>query len=212
MLGSIHTNVMHNIKILRGEYTVTKQEIYNTIVSLTAEIKATDLGAKLFEAAKVDGNKVKEVAETFMSEYPELYQKMCNFADEYNELIDKGIDIAIFGPEEDKEREICVFNPDLINASSFFALAFLTNIDDGYLFTGEFVEKDENHYLVDGSTYLDALEEESDSTYLAEFLGDGFDIITEEHLKNLAEDGFNYSNIYDLLADVFAGKLKEYVG
>lgn len=42
---------------------------------------------KLFEAAKVDGLKVKEVSETFMSEYPELYQKMCGFATEFNKLM-----------------------------------------------------------------------------------------------------------------------------
>ena len=66
---------------------MTKQQIYNTIVSLTAEIKTTEVGLKLYEAAKSNGQKVKEVSETFMTEHPELYQKMCSFATECNKII-----------------------------------------------------------------------------------------------------------------------------
>ena len=68
---------------------MTKQQIYNIIVSLTAEIKTTDVGLKIYEAAKANGQKVKEVSETFMTEHPELYQKMCSFATEYNKLIEE---------------------------------------------------------------------------------------------------------------------------
>ena len=203
---------MHNIKILRGEYTVTKQEIYNTIVSLTAEIKATDVGTKLFEAAKVDGQKVKEVAETFMSEYPELYQKMCSFASKFNEFIEAnedGIEGEIFGSENDESKEIRVFDTNVINASSFFTLTFLTDINVSYLFDGTYIELEADKYVTDDSAYLDALEEESDSSDLPDFLG--IAAFSEEELECLEEYGYEYSNIYDLLADVFAGKLEEYV-
>lgn len=191
---------------------MTKQQIYNTIVSLTAEIKTTDVGLKLFEAAKSDGQKVKEVAETFMSEYPELYQKMCSFATEFNRLMEEsetGTDAEIFGPEKDEENEIFVLDPNVINAPSYFALTFLTDIDDSYLFTGEYIEVGDDEYVTDDSAYLDALEEESGSSDLANFLGTAF--FSEEELECLEDHGLEYSNIYDLLADVFAGKLKEYV-
>lgn len=192
---------------------MTKQEIYNTIVSLTAEIKPTDVGAKLFEAAKLNGQKVKEVAETFMSEYPELYQKMCSFASKFNEFIEAsedGIEGEIFGSENDEEKEIRVFDTNVINASSFFALTFLTDIDTSYLFNGTCIEFEVDKYVTDDSAYIDALEEESGSSDLTDFLGAAF--FSEEELEWLEEYGYKYSNIYDLLADVFAGKLKEYVG
>lgn len=192
---------------------MTKQQIYNAIVSLTAEIKTTDVGLKLFEAAKSNGQKVKEVSETFMTEYSELYQKMCSFATEFNKLIEEsetGADAEIFGPEKDEKNEIFVFDLNVINASSYFALMFLTGIDDSYLFTGEYLEATNEEELTDDSVYLDAIEKESGSYDLANFLGIAF--FNEEELECLKDYGFEYSNTYDLLADVFAGKLKEYVG
>lgn len=191
---------------------MTKQQIYNTIVSLTAEIKTTDVGLKLFEAAKSEGQKVKEVSETFKRENPELYQKMCSFTTEFNKLVEEsetGHEAEIFGPEKDEENEICVFDTSAINASSFFALTFLTDIDDSYLFTGKIIKLDEYMFLLADSAYMDALEEESGSSDLIYFLG--IASFSEEELEYLAGCGFEYSNIYDLLADVFAGKLKEYV-
>lgn len=191
---------------------MTKQQIYDTIVSLTAEIKTTDVGLKLFEAAKLNGQKVKEVSEAFMTEYPELYQKMCSFATEFNKLIEEsetGTDAEIFGYEKDEKAEIFVFDTSVINASSFFAFTFLTDIDAAYLFTGTYIELEEDKYVTDDSAYLDAIEEESGSSDLADFLGSAF--FSEEELEWLKDCGYEYSNIYDLLADVFAGKLKEYV-
>lgn len=192
---------------------MTKQQIYDTIVSLTAEIKTTDVGLKLFEAAKSGGRKVKEVSDTFITEYPELYRKMCSFTTEFNKLMEEsetGTDAEIFGPEKDEENEIFTLDPNVINAPSYFALTFLTNIDDSYLFTGEYIEVGDDEYVTDDSAYLDALEKESGSSDLANFLGTAF--FSEEELECLRENRLEYSNIYDLLADVFAGKLKEYVG
>lgn len=191
---------------------MTKQQIYNTIVSLTAEIKTTEVGLKLYEAAKSNGQKVKEVSETFMIEHSELYQKMCSFATEYNKLIEEsetGCDAEIFGLEKNEENGIFVFDLNEINATSYFALTFLTGIDDSYLFTGECIEVNDDECTSDDSAYLDAIEEESGSSDLAYFLGIAF--FNEEELECLKEHRFEYSNTYDLLADVFAGKLKEYV-
>lgn len=187
---------------------MTKQQIYDTIVSLTAEIKTTDVGFKLFEAAKLNGQKVKEVSETFMTEYPELYQKMCSFATEFNKLIDES-DTCIFGLEKDEENEIFVFDPNVINVPSFFVLTFLTDIDDLYLFTEEYIEVEDEEYVTSFDPYYETLEEESGSYDLVDFLGSAY--FYEEELEWLKDYGYEYSNIYDLLTDVFAGKLKEYV-
>jgi len=189
---------------------VTKQHIYNTLVSLTAEIKTTDVGLKLFEAAKSDGQKVKEASESFMAEHPELYQKMCSFATDYNKIIEEsetGNDAEIFGLEKDEENGIFIFDLNVIDASSYFALTFLTGIDDSYFFK---LEVDDDEDITDHSTYLDGIEAVSGSSNLADFLGCAF--FNEEELECLKEHGFEYSNTCDLLADVFAGKLREYVG
>lgn len=192
---------------------MTKQQIYNAIVSLTAEIKTTDVGLKLFEAARLDGQRVKEVSYRFTTEYPELYQKMCDFATEFNKLVEEsktGNDAEIFGLKRDEENEIFVFDPNVINSSSYFAFTFLTGIDDSYLFTNEYFEGDNGEYVTDFSAYLEDIEKESGSPNLANFLGNAS--FTEEELECLEDCGFEYSNIYDLLTDVFAGNLKEYVG
>jgi len=191
---------------------VTKQQIYNIIVSLTAEIKTTGVGLKIYEAAKVSGQKVKEVSETFMTEHPELYQKMCSFANEYNKLIEESKianDAAIFGPEKDEENGIFLFDLNEINATSYFVLMFLTEIDDTYLYTEEFYEYEAVRERTVISEYLDIIEEESGSSDLALFLGTGF--FNKEELEYWNDFGFEYSDFYELLADVFAGKLKEYL-
>lgn len=194
---------------------MTRQQTYDTIVSLTAEIKTTDIGLKLFEAAKSgDGKKVKEVSDTFITEYPELYQKMCSFATEFNKPIEEsetfafGFPEAIFGLKRDEKNGIYTFDPNVINASSYFALTFLTDVLDLYLFIGEATEVD-GEFVTDDSAYLNALKEESGSSDLAKFLE--MASFSEDELGCLIEVGFEYSNIYDLLADVFAGKLKDYV-
>ncbi len=195
---------------------MTKQTIYDTIVSLTTELKPTNIGLKLFEAAKSSegaGQKVSEVLETFANEYPELYQKIWRFADDFNEYMSLPTTSAfageIFGAKEDKENGITVFDPNIIHASSFFAFTFITDIDEVYLFTGECIEIGENEWLTDDVTYLDALEEESGSTDLANFLANAS--FSFEEIDCLSDSDLIYDNICDLLADVFAGKLREYI-
>jgi len=188
---------------------VTKQQIYDTIVSLTAEIKATDVATKLFEAAKSEdgGQKVKEVRENFITQNSILYEKMMNFASEVNQLIEEsetGNDAEVFDIEQDEENGIFMFDLNVIDASSYFAFTFLSGIDDSYFFTVEY-------YIAAGTTaYFDALEEKSGSSELVNFLAIASFI--EEEFEFLEFDGFKYSNFDDLLADVFAGKLKEYLG
>lgn len=188
---------------------MTKQQIYTTIVSITAEIKTTGVGLKLYEAAKSDGQKVKEICETFMAEHPELYQKMCSFATEFKKLIEEietYEEVEVFGLEKDEEKGIFVFDLNEINATSYFVFTFLTRIDDSYLFTEEYFDVDSDE---GADKYYDAIEEESGSYDLAEFVANA--LFDDEEFEYLEEHGFKYSNTYDLLADIFAGKLKEYV-
>lgn len=194
---------------------MTKRQIYDNIVKLTTEIKATNVGLKLFEAARLSGQKVKEVAETFMREYPGLYKRMYDFAYEYNKLVadDCLSDVEIFGVEENEENGIFVLNPNVIDAPSYFSLIFLTNIDEAYLYyqPTSCLSEDttEEEWIHADDAYYDALVKETGCEDLVEFLGAAF--FDEDELEWLAYRGYDYENIYDLLADVFAGKLKEYV-
>ena len=180
---------------------MTKKQIYETIVSLTSELTPTKVGTMLFEAAKSEegGKKVDEIIENFISQYSDLYLKMCNFAAKFTELYEACEDVEVFGPEKDMWK----FDTALIDVSSFFALAFLTNINSQDFFAAEDSEDSESN------VYLDAIEKESGSTDLAEFLGAA--LLSTEELDCLEYYGFNYSNTSDLLADIFAGKLKEYI-
>ena len=194
---------------------MTKQEIYDTIVSLTAEIKNTNIAFALFEAAKSEKGrrKVEEVAETFKKQYAELYQRMCSFADGFNVAIEQSLTKCngeIFGIDEDFVDNIHVFDSNAINPSSFFVLTFLTEIRSAYLFAGSIIMIKSDMYLTDDAIYVDALEKESGSLELAEFLGGGA-FFSEEEIEMLSNLGFSVENKYELLANVFAGKLKEYL-
>lgn len=192
---------------------MTKKQIYETIVSLTAEITTTKVGPMLFEAAKENGQKVQEVCENFVDQYSDLYDKMFTFSDEFVKLIEEsktGCDAEIFGLEKNEENDVWVFDSNIIKASSLFVLTFLTDIDYAYLFRGEYIEIGEDEYITAFSPYFDALEKESGSSDFVDFLGNAS--FSAEEFESLLECGFNYSyNVYDLLADVFAGKLKEYI-
>ena len=192
---------------------MTKKQIYETIVSLAAEITTTKVGPMLFEAAKESGQKVEEVCENFVAQYTDLYDKMFTFSDEFVKLIEEsktGCDAEIFGLEKNEENDVWVFDSNIIKASSLFVLTFLTDIDYAYFFRGEYIEIGEDEYVTAFSPYFDALEEESSSSDFVDFLGNAS--FSAEEFESLLECGFNYSyNVYDLLADVFAGKLKEYI-
>ena len=193
---------------------MTKREIYDTICSLTSEIKKTGVAEKLFEAAKSKNGrkKVKKTCENFIIENSYIYMKIMRFATDVNQLIEKsehGKDAEIFGLEKNEENGIWVFDPNVIHASSFFVLVFLGRIDDAYFFECNGVFSRHKAPVFDFSVYLDALEKESGSSELSNFLVSAS--FTQEELECLEEYGFVYQTVEDILHDVFVGKLKDYI-
>lgn len=75
---------------------MTKNEIYEGVVRLTAELAQTNVAQKIFDAA-TDGDAVKAqtIIDAFPMFYPELYQKIVDFGKEFNKLVGDS--------EEDKE-------------------------------------------------------------------------------------------------------------
>lgn len=193
---------------------MTKQEIYDTIVYLTTEIKATNVGSELFKAAMLEKSeqKVREIAYTFVRKNPLLYKKMFAFASDFNRMVEKsetGDECVIFGLKREEKDGFFLFDTDVIHASSFFVLTFLTDIDDSYLFTGDCIEVGDEEFITPDSAYLIAIEKESGSSELADFLA--LARFSEDTLEDLADYNIKATNIYELLVEVMAGELKEYV-
>lgn len=188
---------------------MTKKEIYYALVPLILDISDTGIGRELFEAAKSgDEMKVVEVTSNFRKEQTMLYQKMYVFVNKLNELSTS--ECEIFGLKENAEEGIFIYNPEEINASSLFALSYLTAFDESILFACDCIEgEDEESITFDTDAYYDALEKESGSYDFVDFVANA--MFTDEELAYLATEGFIYDNKYKLLVDVFAGKLKAYV-
>ena len=187
---------------------MTKQEIYNTVVQLTDQLRVTGIGEKLFEAARTGrGERVKAEVNAFQAKYATLYHRITNFVDDFNHLIEKsetGLDGEIFALREDPEKGWRVFNLD---TASYFALTFLTGWDDCHLWCDEYRRFPGE--VSDAYTgYLEALEDVSQSPYLTEFLDIGS--FTQEELECLEEQGYIYKDTCELLADIFAGELEDY--
>lgn len=195
--------------ILRGDYLVTKTEIYNALVPLIVDINDTGIGQALFKAAKSgDVMELVRVTSNFRKEHTMLYKSMYDFVNELNEH--SVSECEIFGFKENVEEGIFVYNPGEINASSLFALSYLTAFDESSLWECDSIEDEESKSLIlDMDAYYDALEKESGSYDFADFVANA--MFTDEEIANLAAEGFVYDNKYQLLVDVFAGKLKAYV-
>lgn len=174
---------------------MTKQEIYEQIVQLTAELHATNVAEQIFSAAKEgDPKKVEEVFETFKKEKPGLYQKIVEFGEKYNEIINNDWeDGEIFTIEEDKERGYFIFDANIIDSLSFFVFICFANIDNIYLFC-----------LVDDSAtnFVKAFEE-AGYEEIAEF------IANFSWIDWVGEDEDMYSTWYELIVAIFEGEFSD---
>ena len=188
---------------------MTKTEIYNALVPLIVDINDTGIGQALFKAAKSgDVMELVRVTSNFRKEHTMLYKSMYDFVNELNEH--SVSECEIFGFKENVEEGIFVYNPEEINAASLFALSYLTAFDESILFACDCIEgEDEEALTFDTDAYYDALEKESGSYDFSDFVANA--MFTDEEIANLASEGFVYENKYQLLIDVFAGKLKSYV-
>ena len=107
---------------------MTKQEIYDQIVVLTAKIKATSVAEKIIEAAKTgDPAKVENVFKTFEKENQELYQKIISLGDAINEN-------ASIEPIFDEIGDEFAFDTEKIDVLNFYVLLFFIDTDDYDLF------------------------------------------------------------------------------
>lgn len=149
---------------------MTKTEIYNALVPLIVDINDTGIAQELFKAAKSgDVMELVRVTSNFRKEHTMLYKSMYDFVNELNEH--SVSECEIFGLKENVEKGILVYNPEEINASSLFALSYLTAFDESILFACNCtVDENDNPISFDTDSYYDALEKESGSYDFSDFV------------------------------------------
>ena len=176
---------------------MTKQEIYEQIVQLTSELHATNVAEKIFSAAKEgDPKKVEEVFETFEKEYPDLYARIVELGEEFEELQEKSVGFinpCIFGTEEDASKGIYVLNTDKIDSVSLYVLMFLADIDDFNLFAWD--SKSTNMFT---EAIFEAGYQE-----IADF------IFSQSWTDMVGEDEGQYPTLYELLVAIFRGEFSD---
>lgn len=171
---------------------MTKQEFYEQVVQLTAELSSTGIAKKIYDTAKTsDAKDIEAVFESFKKENSELYQRLEDFGIRLNASMMPlyRIDYYSFG----EKKDYLVFDPKEIEAISFYALLIFAKIECG------------TEIFKEGSTsyckYIEAIRE-SGYPELAEFIDKEYywflQLLCNEY----------YPTIYKLLADVFKGKFR----
>lgn len=168
---------------------MTKQEIYEWVVRLTAELHATNFAEEIFKAVEnEDSKKFDSILKKIKQDNSGLYLKIVGFGKKYNdlELEERGI----FGEVEDKNGRIFLFDADKIDALSFVAFSILADIDDGDFFK-EWNSQSSKVYLeaIKKTGYLNLLKFIEVYTWCVEISV--------------------YSSLYEFLIDIFKGKFEK---
>lgn len=168
---------------------MTKQEIYEWIVRLTAELHATNFAREIFNAVEnEDSEKFDSTFKSIKQNDSGLYLKIFGFGKICNDL--EREERGIFGDAENKKRGIFLFDAHKIDALSFFALTILADIDDGDFFVNWDTQSSE--------VYLEAIKE-TGYLKLHKFI--------EDHAW--AVEITEYSSLYNFFSDIFKGKFEE---
>lgn len=165
---------------------MTKQEIYEQLVRLTAELKSINLAQRIFDAVET-GNpeEVQSVFESFKNENAKMYRGLVRFGEEFNKL--ELFDTRMFGDENDNE---ILFDENIIDALTLYTLTFFAKINDYYLFNWT-TESAERFVVAIKKAGYESLSEFIRDYSWIEWIGEG----TEE-----------YPDIYNLLIAIFEGK------
>ena len=120
---------------------MTKTEVYELIVRLTADIKWSGYAKKLFEAAKQEKiTEFNQLYKGFMEEYQEIYQQIIWFGEEFNKYLKNAQSkdsYEIFGSKEDKENEVFLFDTDRLDVFSFLVIVIYSGIYEKHLFKSD---------------------------------------------------------------------------
>ena len=161
---------------------MTKQEIYEQIVRLTAELHNANISKKIFDAVE-NGNaeEVQSVFESFQNVNSKMYQRLVSFGQEFNKLELKDIDTRIF------DNKI-LFDENTIDALSLYTLTFFADINDYYLF----------NWMTESADRFVVEIEKAGYERLSEFIRE------YSWIEWIGTD--EYPDIYNLLIAIFEGK------
>ncbi len=139
---------------------MTKKEIYEQVVELTAKLAQTKVAERIFGAA-TEGNvaKTQQIIDSFPENYPELSQKIVSFGQKFNKFVTayEADELEIFGKEADEANGVFVFDTSIIDVLSFYVLNILGHMNEVYFFYGE------NGYFAD--RYFSAIFEATNEAF-----------------------------------------------
>jgi hypothetical protein len=122
---------------------LSKQEIYEQICSLTAAIRQTGIAKIIFDAATAGNlSDVCSAVETFEKDNAELYGKCLEFGENIANLSFR--EIEIFGEPDMEKEEVFIFDTNIMDSISFYALMLFAKVDELYFFVSDWSEDDTN--------------------------------------------------------------------
>lgn len=132
---------------------MSKQEIYEQICNLVAAIKETGIAKAMFyDATSGYLSDVCSTIETFEKNNAELYSKCLEFGESIAPL--SFCETEIFDDPDVDGEEVFIFDADIIDPISFYALMLFAEVDEICFFASDWSENDTN-----ANNFLHGLEE-----------------------------------------------------
>ena len=118
-----------------------QEKVYRNCEMLMYDLAQTKIISQMAETSELgDFTKLKEVVDNFKKNDSALVKKLISFQkdfEKYEECNKTGLEGIIFGIKADDKKGMFVFDPNKIDALSFYLLTILANISDSYLFGGD---------------------------------------------------------------------------
>ncbi len=107
---------------------MTKNEIYEQVVRLTDELAQTKIPEKIFSAAtEKDASKVDTIFSAFPQYYPELYQRIVSFGEEFNKLVGESAEDTVWLDEIMQSGDLMY---ELVRTNVIGQIAEVANTED----------------------------------------------------------------------------------
>lgn len=176
---------------------MTKRELYDKVVELTSELQKTNIAQRIFDAAmEKDALKAQVIIDAFPEYYPKLYEKITDFGEKFNSLVEKfkvgeWHNPAIFGKKTDEKNEMFVFDPQVIDALSFYIFSLLAKFSNFYIFDDEACDYSWGDSV---ESFINAIRNNTNNK-LAKFVG------TFDSVEWIGENG-KYKTVGELLVAI----------
>ena len=145
--------------------------LWEECASLMLGIAESNIIADVADAEETgDPDVVMDTIVDYKEQNEILANRLLNFQRMYNDMRNNaktGLEGAIFGPEANEEDGIYVYNPNVINALSFYVFTLLANVKESYFFCNR--EGSGDYYSYPDRGFISAIAMEASGDF-AEFV------------------------------------------